>query len=264
MQKQTENASRYRINSIDKALDLLELLAEEPLNLLELAERLDRPKSSLYRIITTLEERGYITREEETEKYCLGLKTLKLTKNLLENNTLRNVSRFAMQDLLSITGESVNLGVLTGEEILYVAVLEGTHQLKFTEVVGSKAPFHASAIGKVIAAHLPDEQLDRLLAKITFEKLTPKTIDNKEDYIQELKIIKERGHALDNEEVATGARCIAAPIFNMFGRVEAAISISGAIHRMPDNQLTQLSAHVIDAAKTISTKLGYDGYANHE
>lgn len=258
MNKEKENTNRYRIHSIDKAMDLLELLAEKPLGLLELAERLNRPKSSLYRIITTLEERGYITRDEENDKYCIGLKTLELTKNLLENNTLSNVSRFDMQRLVDKTGESANLGVLSGEEILYVAVLEGTHQLKFTETVGSRAPLHASAIGKAIAAHLPEEKLNQLLEKRVLNKITPKTIDNQERFKKELKYVRENGYALDDEEVATGARCIAAPIFNMFGRVEAAISISGAIHRLPDEKLKELSSHVIKATHNISQKLGFD------
>lgn len=253
-----QNSNRYRINSIDKAIDLLELLAEKPLGLLELAERLNRPKSSLYRIITTLEDRGYITRNEENEKYCIGLKALELTKKLLENNTLNNLSRFEMQRLVEQTGESVNLGVLSGDEILYVAVLEGTHQLKFTETVGSKAPLHATAIGKAIAAHLSEEKLSRLLEKKEFIKFTPNTIDSEEKFRKELKIVRETGYALDDEEIATGARCIAAPIFNMFGRVEAALSISGAIHRLSDEKLDELSQLVISATQNISLKLGFN------
>lgn len=253
-----QNSNRYRINSIDKAIDLLELLAEKPLGLLELAERLNRPKSSLYRIITTLEDRGYITRDEENEKYCIGLKALELTKKLLENNTLNNLSRFEMQRLVEQTGESVNLGVLSGDEILYVAVLEGTHQLKFTETVGSKAPLHATAIGKAIAAHLSEEKLSRLLEKKEFIKFTPNTIDSEGTFRKELKIVRETGYALDDEEIATGARCIAAPIFNMFGRVEAALSISGAIHRLSDEKLDELSQLVISATQNISLKLGFN------
>lgn len=259
MSKSKKDVSRYTINSIDKALDLLEILSEEPLNLLELVERLEQPKSSLYRIISTFERRGYITREEENGKYCIGMKTLELTKNLLESNTLSNVSRVEMQRLVAKTGESVNLGVLSGDEILYIAVLEGEHQLKFTEMVGSKSPVHATAIGKALSAYLPDEQLNLLIEEMEFKKVTPNTIDNKKQFYDVLKSVKENGYALDDEEIVIGARCIAAPIFNMFGKVEAAVSISGAVHRLSDQNLNGMAAHVISTAQSISRKLGFDG-----
>lgn len=253
-----KDSNRYTINSVDKSLDLLELLAEEPLNLIELVERLKQPKSSLYRIITTFEKRGYITRVDGDGKYCLGLKTLELTKNLLEENSLVKVSDSEMRKLAESTGESVNLGVLTGENILYVAVIDGSHPLRFTETVGSTGPVHCTAIGKALASHLPEAQLNSLIEKINFTKITSKTMDNNEKFIEELHMVKKKGYALDDEEVATGARCIAAPIFNIFGNVKAAISISGAAHRLSDEKLEHLSAQVIEAANNISKKLGYE------
>ncbi|WP_368652240.1 IclR family transcriptional regulator [Ornithinibacillus sp. 4-3] len=258
MSETQKNSNRYTINSIDKALDLLEILSEKSFNLLELVEQLDQPKSSIYRMITTFEKRGYITREKEDGKYCLGLKMLELTKNLLEKNTLISVANAEMQKLVSKTGESVNLGVLDGNEILYVAVFEGEHQLKFTEALGSKSPIHATAIGKTLAAYLPNEQLNELLQEIEFKKITPNTITNKTEFNKELEFVREKGYALDNEEIAIGARCIAAPIFDMFGNIEAAISISGAVHRLSNEQFNEMTNEVVSSAQSISRKLGFD------
>ncbi|WP_088049442.1 IclR family transcriptional regulator [Virgibacillus dakarensis] len=258
LQSNKEKSTRYSITSIDKAIDLLEVLSKNPLNLIELSEILNRPKSSLFRIISTLENRGYISREKETGKYCLGMKTLTLTKNLIENNKLSKVSKAEMKDLVRKTGESVNIGTLSFGDVVYVAVEEGIHQLKFTEVIGSTSPFHATAIGKVIAAHLPTEDLNELVRKRELKKITPNTITDKKQLLEELKKVKDNGYAIDDNEVALGAKCIAAPIFDMFGEVEAAISISGSIHRLKPEKIEEVSCLVKQAAINISQQLGYN------
>src|SRR5690625_273884 len=101
--------TRYRINAVDKGLTLLELLAETPLNLIEITEKLEQPKSSVYRLITTFESRGYIQRDDD-EKYCIGFKVLELSKNVVQENKLTVVARKEMQRLVDITGETTNLG----------------------------------------------------------------------------------------------------------------------------------------------------------
>ena len=190
--KNQKESNRYTINVVDKALDLLELLAEEPMNLLEIVERLNQPKSSVYRLITTFEERGYITRVDGDGKYCLDLKLLELTKKLMENNTLLKVARSEMERLAEITGESVNLGVISGKNILYVDVIEGSHPLRFVEKVGSRGPIHCTAIGKILVSNMSETEIINLLEKIEFTKETPKTIDNKDDFLKEIKKIKEK------------------------------------------------------------------------
>ena len=254
----TKNNDRYTINTIEKALDLLELLAEkESLNLLELAELTNRPKSSLFRIITTLENRGYITRSESNDKYCLGIKILDLSKKFLESNNIRHAALAEMNGLLDKYGESVNLGILKDGEITYVEVLEGTHQLRFKDEVGSKAPFHATAMGKVILAYLSDEEMNQFLQQENMAAFTPYTIVNLAELKKQLPEIKKVGYAVDTQENVLGVKCIAAPIFNMYGKVDAAISLSGTIHRINDGNIDAISKDVVFAAKNISRKMGF-------
>ncbi|MDN4075991.1 IclR family transcriptional regulator [Fictibacillus terranigra] len=256
--KESINTERYKINTLEKAFDLLEILAKKnSLNLTELSAHLEQPKSSLYRIITTLELRGYISRDETNDKYCLGTKTLELTKNFLEGNTLLNVSKSKMDHLVQTTGESVNLGILKNHEILYVASIEGSNPLKFTEVVGAKAPFHATAIGKAITANLPLEQFNAMISDNKLYPLTENTICSMKQLMVELQLTKERGIAIDNEEVVLGAKCIAAPIFNMFGKVIAAISVSGSKYNFTDENLSHIITEVKGAAEQISKELGH-------
>lgn len=257
MTENQDKQSRYMIHSIEKALDLIEILSEkESASLMELVEILQQPKSSLYRIILTLENKGYITRSDEDGKYCLGYKHLTVTKNLLEKNTLRSSAIPEMNALVDQYGDTVNLGVLSDDEVLYLEIIEGTYALRMTDRVGSKAPIHATAMGKVMTAFFREDMIKELLENLNMHKITPHTITDKQRFIEEMDKVRLQGYALDDQEVVEGARCVAAPIFDMFDRLVGAISLSGAIHRLSDERLPDMIASVTGAAERISLKLG--------
>jgi DNA-binding IclR family transcriptional regulator len=253
-----DKQDRYTIHSIDKALDVIEALSiKQSLSLIELAELVSQPKSSLYRIILTLEKRGFISRSEEDGKYCLGYKQLVLTKNLLERSSLRNAALADMNKLVNKYGDTVNLCVMLDNEILYMEIIEGTYALRMSDKVGSKSPVHATATGKAMAAFLSESQVNEIIADKGLPSMTPSTITAAHAFFQELIQIKAQGFAIDNEEITQGAKCIAVPIFSMFGQVEGAISLSGAIHRFPNDQIASIAEDVKDAGRSISQKLGY-------
>jgi DNA-binding IclR family transcriptional regulator len=259
MSKDTgEKQERYTIQSIDKALDLIELLAEHgSLNLLELTDLLDQPKSSTYRIVLTLENRGFISRDDENGKYCLGYKQLMLTRGMLERNTLRSAALHEMKKLSEKYGDTINLGVLLEGEVLYVEILESTQPLRMTDTVGSKSPFHATAMGKAMTAFLPDEKVKELITRQGLPALTKNTIVSEDQLQLKLQQVREQGFALDDQEIVEGARCLAAPIFNMYGNVEGAVSMSGAMHRFADEVIPEMAESIKTAASRISRKLGY-------
>lgn len=249
---------RYTIQSIDKALDLLELLAKHgSLNLLELTELLDQPKSSTYRILLTLEQRGFIARSDDNGKYCLGYKQLVLTRGLLERNSLRAAAMTEMRKLSERYGDTVNLGVLTDGEVLYVEIIESTQPLRMTDIVGSKSPFHATAMGKAITAYMPEENVMELIARYGLPAVTPRTIISPEQFFIELNRVRAQGFSMDDQEIVKGACCVAAPIFGMYGTVEGAVSLSGAMHRFAADVLPGMTEQMRAAAWQISRKLGY-------
>ncbi|KRE61822.1 IclR family transcriptional regulator [Paenibacillus sp. Soil750] len=253
-----DKQDRYAIHSVEKALDVVEALSEhDSLSLIELVELVKQPKSSLYRIILTLEKRGFLSRSDEDGKYCLGYKQLVITKNLLERSSLRTAALTEMNKLVETHGDTVNLCVLSEGEVLYMEIIEGTYALRMTDKVGSKAPFHATATGKMITSYLPELETKQMIAQFGLPAYTPFTIQDETQLLRELASIKESGYAVDREEIVQGARCIAAPIFNMFGRIEGAISLSGAKHRFPDEELEHIARYIQEAAKRISQKLGY-------
>jgi DNA-binding IclR family transcriptional regulator len=249
---------RYAIHSVEKAFDVMEVLSQyDSLNLVELSELLGQPKSSLYRIILTLEKRCYITRDDSTGKYCLGLKPLEITRNVLEKNKLRSLAVPEMNRLVQKYDDTVNLGLLSGESIIYVEILEGTYSLRMSEKIGSKAPFHASAMGKTILSFLPEAEIVRYVSKENFQIFTPNTIVDINQLKQQLVMVRTQGYAFDDEEIVQGARCIAAPIFNMFGKIVGAISLSGAVHRLSDEAIVGIATDVKRSTDIISRKLGY-------
>lgn len=253
-----EKTERYTIQSIDKALDLIELLAEHgTLSLIELTEKLEQPKSSTYRIVLTLENRGFISRSDEDGKYCLGYKQLMLTRNLLERNTLRSAALQEMRKLSDRYGDTVNLGVLLDGQVLYVEIIESTHPLRMTDSIGSRAPFHATAIGKAIASRMSDEVVLEYAGSYGLPVITPNTINTEAGLLEELRRIREQGYALDDEEIVEGARCVAAPVLDLHGRPVGAISLSGAMHRFKEERLPEISAQIVEAALAVSRKLGY-------
>lgn len=253
-----EKSERYTIQSIDKALDLLELLAEHgSLSLIELTERLEQPKSSTYRIVLTLENRGFISRSDEDGKYCLGYKQLMLTRNLLERNTLRMAALPEMRKLFDRYGDTVNLGVLLAGQVLYVEIIESTHPLRMTDSIGSRSPFHATAIGKSIASRMTEDAVRELASGYGLQPFTPNTIATEKELLAELGRIREQGYALDDEEIVEGARCVAAPVLDLQDRPVGAISLSGAMHRFKDERLPEISEQVREAAMAVSRKLGH-------
>ncbi|MFD0959251.1 IclR family transcriptional regulator [Paenibacillus chungangensis] len=253
-----DKPDRYIIQSIDKALTLIELLAERgSLSLIELTELLEQPKSSTYRIILTLQNRGFIARDDEDGKYCLGYKQLMLTRDLLERNTLRAAAMAEMKRLSEQYGDTVNLGVLIDGEVLYVDIIESLHPLRMTDTIGSRAPFHATAMGKAICAGMSDDEAELLARQYGLAACTDNTITSWPLLREELESVRQHGYALDDQEIVEGARCVAAPIYNMYGKVEGAVSLSGAMHRFADDKLPAITEQVKQAAAAVSRKLGY-------
>lgn len=251
--------NRYAIQSIEKSLDVIEALSEhDALSLLQLAELVSQPKPSLFRILLTLEKRGYINRNEDGGLYSLGFKQLVITKRLLERSTIRGSAVAEMQKLVDRFGDTVNLCVLLEDQITYVEIIEGTYALRMTDQVGSKAPLHATAAGKAITAFLPEQDVRGIAMRTGLPPHTPNTITSLPALLAELAQVRQLGYAVDHEEIVLGARCVAAPVFNMFGQAEGAVSLSGALHRFPEEQLAAIAEEVKLTASQISSKLGYN------
>lgn len=247
------------VKSVSRALDIITLvsLKKGGLGVTEIAKQIDINKSSVYRILSTLAQYGYVEQDSETGRYKLGYKFLEISSKLLESIDLRAEALPFLQELESETNEVIHLVVYDQGEVVYIEKLEGNETLRMHSKVGKRAPMHCTSVGKTILAHLPSSEVLEILERKGLPYHTDKTITNKDVFLQELVKVKQKGYALDLEENEYGITCIAVPIFDHLGKVIASASISGPTMRMTSERLELLKGRMLEIGMQISSRLGY-------
>lgn len=246
------------VGVVMKVLKILEALQGNPsgLHLKEIAQQTAINKSTAYRFLAHLQREGYLFRDD-AGAYVIGPKLARMGSGMNLEESLRKMSRSVLQKLWAATGETVNLAILDGQQILYLDVIESSHTFRFASQVGARRPLHCTALGKAMLAHLPDAEIKELLPSLTFERLTPRTLTQPGKFKKELAKTRVQGYALDDEEAVLGARCIAAPIFDAGGKVVGGVSVSGPLTRITAENVAPFAAIVKKAAHSVSRRLGY-------
>lgn len=246
------------VGVVTKVLRILETLqgSATGLQLKDIAQMTRINKSTAYRFLAHLENEGYLFRDD-AGAYIVGPKLARLGSGVAYHATLRSVSRPVMQRLWTATTETVNLGVISGMNILYLEVLESSHSFRLVSQVGSRRPLHGTALGKAMLAFLNDRERESVMSSLHLEKLGPHTITSIPRLKRELEKVRTQGFAVDDEEVVAGARCVAAPIFDQSQNVAAAISVSGPTTRIDRTKMLEVAKSVRDGARTISHNLGF-------
>lgn len=245
------------VGVLTKVLSIFDLLDRSPdgLQLRFIAERAKLNKSTAYRFLAHLERAGYLVRDS-AGAYLIGPRMVHLGAGSTYQATIRKISRPILEELWRESGETVNLGVLSGREVLYLDVLESSHNFRMASQIGARRPVHCTGLGKaILAEQSEDVRLELLAGKL--EKLTPHSLTKLADLTAELDRIRKQGYALDNEEAEMGARCVAAPVHDSSGGVAAGLSVSGPVIRMTRTRAAELAKVVKRAAQEISTRLCY-------
>lgn len=247
------------VKSVGRAMEVINLVSTNKygVGVTEIANQMDINKSSVYRILNTLEEYGFIEQNEESGKYKLGYKFLEISSRLLDSMDLRTEAAPFLKSLEDYTNEVIHLVVYDHGEVVYLEKLEGSETLRMHSKVGRRAPMHCTSVGKAILAHLEEKRVREIIENRGLPKHTDHTIIDADLFMKELKKVKEQGYALDLEENEQGVTCIAAPIFDHTEQVIAALSISGTSLRMTEERLINLKGKVMDAGQDISKRLGY-------
>lgn len=239
------------VRTLERGLWVLEALAElGEGGLGPLSRRTGLAKSTLYRLLQALAQRGFV--EEERGVYRVGPRAFAVGQAYPKRSLLR-AARPEMEALAGELGESVNLAVRAGLEALYLDQVEGTRLVRLFTAPGSRAPLHATGVGKVLLAFggVPEG--------LRLEPYTPKTLTRLEALLAELERVRTRGYALDDEEREAGVRCVAAPVFGPSGEVVAALSLSAPAGRLPLERAHALAPRVVEAARRASLRLGFTG-----
>jgi IclR family transcriptional regulator, KDG regulon repressor len=252
--------SDYLIQSVSHALDLLEQFRDEvyELGVTELSKRLQLHKNNVFRLLATLESRGYIEQNKVTENYRLGLRTLELGQTFVRQMGILRQSRPVLEALVRECNETSYVAILKDFHIVYLDVVETDLTVRVVPRVGSRLPAYCTAAGKVQIAHLSDEELELYLPPKELKPFTPNTITDRDALKRHLAKVNEQGYAIDDEELDIGVRCVSAPIRDYTRRIVGAISISGPSMRLATERIEkELIPMALKAAEEISLKLGY-------
>ncbi|MGA9868717.1 MAG: IclR family transcriptional regulator [Acetobacteraceae bacterium] len=247
----------YLLGSLRKGLEVLDCFTrQESWSLAELAAASAQSKPTIFRILHTLEEFGYLQKDAATARYSPGLRFHTLGSAALRHEQLRWQSLPPLQDLARATGETVHVGVLYDGEAICVQAVDGTRLVRMHAFVGKRTPAHASALGKVLLAQLPDAEIDALLGARGLARFTAHTITAPAALREALHRVRAQGWALDDEEMEIGLRCLGAPITDHGGRPCACVAVSAPAARMKPARVAELVPLVKATAVNISRMLG--------
>jgi DNA-binding IclR family transcriptional regulator len=245
------------VPALERALAIWELLAasKSGLTLPEIAKALDLPKSSVHCLLITLERHRYLHRNDPTSRYLFGSKLFSLANMSLSGLELRQVAMPHMHSLTKATGLATHLAVLERYEAVLMEKVEPPGETKLATWLGKRMDLHCTSVGKSLIAHLPDEELSRLMRETGMPRHNDNTIRSLRKLKEGLARSRQSGYYIDDEEDEIGYRCIGAPIVDETGQAIAAISISGSTAQVREDNSAELATVVIRTADAISRLL---------
>ena len=245
------------VQALDRALKLLDVLAMgDGIALSDLAKRVDLAPSSAYRLLQTLAARGYVEFLERDQLWAIGVEAFRTGQAFQRRYSIASVGRPILSDLVAQSGETANIAIFEGGEIVFVAQIESQEPIRAFFRSGERRAAHASGIGKALLAEMPRRAVERVIAGKGLERFTPATLTDPATLYADLVRTHVRGWALDDEERNLGMRCIAAAIFNEFGDPVAGLSVSGPTGRLAAAKIAALGPRVAEAAAEITRLAG--------
>jgi IclR family acetate operon transcriptional repressor len=240
--QEMEEVRSGQVRSIVRALSILRALAasSDGLTLSETAERAGLAPSTAHRILTTLESERFVRFEQSLGAWQVGVSAFTVGAAFARNRDIVSLARPYLRRLMEVTGETANIYVESGGEVICMAQVESRHAMRAITQVGGRVKMHWSGAGKALLATMTDDHVLRILAEQGMPRATSHTITSPEVLLRELAQIRRRRFAHDGEEFTDGLRCIAVPIFNENGRAVAALSISGPTARLTPQRISQL------------------------
>jgi len=249
------------VSSVLKVFGILQALGEErEIGITELSQRVLMSKSTVYRFLQTMKSLGYVSQEGESEKYALTLKLFELGAKALLNVDLIRIADIQMRVLSNLTRETIHLGSLDEDGIVYIHKIDCMYNLRMYSRIGRRNPLYSTAIGKVLLAWRDADEVGEILSGVVFKRSTSRTVADAEALMPELVSVRALGYGEDNEEQEEGLRCIAVPIFDRFGVVIAGLSISFPTIRFAEDNKQSYVAMLHEAGRNISEQMGYHNY----
>jgi IclR family transcriptional regulator, KDG regulon repressor len=248
------------VKSLTKALRILDALSDgiDSLGITELSSTLKTPKSTVHRLVTTMEAAGYVAFDPATARYSLGGRAARLGEQLNRQSPLLTFGAAMLERLTHECHEASHLAILQGTEVVYISHEESKEPVRISFGAGHRAPAHCTALGKVFLAGMSDSEILMLYRnQKRFQKQTPQTISSMEKLLAEVAIVRREGIGHDREEYTRGLRCMAAPVRDFSSRVVAAMSLSMLTHKMTAERKAFFKEALLRATGDVSEKLGF-------
>jgi DNA-binding IclR family transcriptional regulator len=251
-----------RVQSLRRAFALLEQVTiKQQSSLAELSKEVGLKKTTAHNLLKTLVELGYLDQERRSRLYCLGSRVFVLASRHMSLVTLVAKARPFLVSLTRRTQLTSNLAIYDGGHVVLLDRAEGPSPVQLSGSLGRAMPAHATALGKVLLAHLPPEELEAVLSRSELRRFTQNTIVSKSGLSREFRIISEQGFGVDQDEFELGLRCVAAPVWGFTGRVVGAIGVCDPSTkefrgRSGETKLKEITSAVTETAAALSGELG--------
>ncbi len=249
------------LKSVTRALEILEDLAQNrQAGVTEISQRLNLPKSTVHRLLSTLGSRDYVKQEHSAQKYALGVRVFEVGIAFLQEGNLLSKAIPVMKNLAKECDLMAYLAILDKElgDVVYLYIVENESLPGIRQPVKRRAPVHCTALGKALLSSLTEGEQQAIITKKGLPKLTKATITTREELRRQLAQIKKQGYALDRGEMHPQIRCIATVIRDIGGEAIAAISLSGLSQNKSFRQMKNLANEMKEAGEEISRNLGYE------
>ncbi len=252
------NKPQQVVQSLDRALDILEKLVERggAYGVTELSNSLGLHKSTVYRMLSTLQYRGYVEQDKQGH-YKVGLKLFEIGGSVLNSLDLRERIKPYLKKLREETSETTHLGILDRYEVVYIDKEETSEPIRMYSQIGKRISTHCTSLGKVLLAYSSPEIVNEIIREEGLKKYTENTITDEKELKTHLEIVRKLGYAIDDEEQREGIRCIGGPIFDYNGDIIAAFSVAGPITRMTEEKIKELAEITLVYSQKISAAFGY-------
>jgi len=246
------------IRAVERAAAILKAFSptSPSLGVTELARRLGLHKSTIHRLLATLEHEGFVVQDAEGGRYRLGLQLFELGSLVINSMELQKIARSYLEEVHRACGETVHLAILDEGEVVYIDKIESTRQLRMHSLIGRRSPAHCTGLGKVLLAWLPAPALDQVIRR-GLRTYTSRTISSPDMLRNHLALVRQRGYAIDDGEHEELIRCAAAPVFDHTGQVVAAVSIASVGVDVESPRFEEYIGLVQSCTRSISHALGH-------
>ena len=250
------------IQSVQHALQLFEVFrtsyTQEEFGVTELSKNLGLHKNNVFRLLATLQSCGYIEQNPGTENYRLGIGIFNLGQKFVSKLGFLKLARPFMEKITSEVQESVYIGILRGNSVIYLDIVESNHPVKIVSRVGKDVPAYCTSIGKIQLAYLSDDEINNIYPGTRLKKYTQYTIGSLPELKRHLKDVSANDYAIDNQEFEKDVLCLAVPVKDYLNTPVAAISVASPVYRVNETRLkNEILPVVRKYAREISKRLGY-------